>query len=216
MSLYRKGSNIMRVLVLAPHTDDGELGCGGTIVRFIEEGNEVHYVAFSTASESVPPGLPKNILEVEIIEATGILGIKEENLHIYKHTVRKLNYVRQDILEEMIDIRKNLKPDLVLLPSINDIHQDHNTIAQEAIRAFKQTSMYAYELPWNTITFSTQCFIRLEERHLEKKVKALSAYKSQSEKAYCSREFIVGLATTRGVQIGVHYAESFEVIRQII
>lgn len=206
----------MRVLVLAPHTDDGELGCGGTIARFIEEGHEVHYVAFSTARESVPDGLPKDILEVEVAEATGILGIKPEHLHVYKHTVRKLNYVRQDILEEMVSIRKSLVPDLVLLPSVNDIHQDHFTVAQEAIRAFKQMSMLAYELPWNTITFSTQCFVRLEPRHLEKKVEALAAYKSQSGRAYCNRDFIVGLATTRGVQIGVRYAESFEVVRQVM
>ena len=55
-----------RVLVLAPHTDDGELGCGGTISRMVEEGREVYYAAFSTAAESVPPPFPPDILEKEV------------------------------------------------------------------------------------------------------------------------------------------------------
>ena len=42
------------ILVLAPHTDDGELGCGGTISKFVKEGKNIYYVAFSTAEESVP------------------------------------------------------------------------------------------------------------------------------------------------------------------
>ena len=54
-------ANKRRILVLAPHTDDGELGCGAAIARFVEQGAEVHYVAFSTAKESVPKGMPSNI-----------------------------------------------------------------------------------------------------------------------------------------------------------
>ena len=54
------------VLVLAPHTDDGELGCGGTIARFLEEGKEVYYVAFSTCRTSVPEGYPEDILKTDL------------------------------------------------------------------------------------------------------------------------------------------------------
>ena len=70
-------NGIKNILVLAPHTDDGELGCGGTIVKFIEDGVEVHYAAFSTAEESVPEGLPKDILKIEVREAMASLGIPE-------------------------------------------------------------------------------------------------------------------------------------------
>ena len=68
--------NISRVLVLAPHTDDGEFGCGGTIARFIKEGVEVHYVAFSACEQSVLPQFPSDILITEVAEATNVLGIK--------------------------------------------------------------------------------------------------------------------------------------------
>ena len=62
-----------RILVLAPHTDDGEFGCGGSIAKFINEGRQVYYVAFSTAEKSVPAGMPKDILKVEVKEATRLL-----------------------------------------------------------------------------------------------------------------------------------------------
>ena len=80
-----------RILITAPHTDDGEFGCGGSIAKFIDEGCDVYYVAFSTAEQSVPPGLPKNILEVEVREATKRLGIPESHLIINKYEVRQLN-----------------------------------------------------------------------------------------------------------------------------
>lgn len=205
-----------KVLVLAPHTDDGELGCGATISRFIEEGASVYYAAFSTADESVPKEYPSNQLEIEVKEATHILGILKENLIIYKYQVRKLNFIRQEILDLLIKMRDEIKPDLVMLPSSRDFHQDHQTITQEGIRAFKFCSVLGYELIWNNLSFSTDCFISLKEEHLNKKIEALSAYKTQAKKSFMSPEFIRSLALVRGTQIGVAYAESFEVIRWIL
>ena len=87
------------VLVLAPHTDDGELGAGGTIAKLIESRATDYYAAFSTAEKSVPDGFPKDILKTEVKNATFKLGIESSNLLIYNYEVRKLNYVRQEILE---------------------------------------------------------------------------------------------------------------------
>ncbi len=204
------------VLVLAPHTDDGELGAGGFISKLIEEGVKVTYVAFSTAEESVPDHLPKDILKIEVRAATSKLGIAEENLIIFNYQVRKLNYARQEILESLIKIKKQSNYDLVLMPSLKDIHQDHTTVAQEGLRAFKNTSILGYELIWNNLSFDTTCFVKLEEKHVEAKYKALQCYESQAGRDYMSHEFIFSLAKTRGVQIGATYAESFEVIRWVI
>jgi LmbE family N-acetylglucosaminyl deacetylase len=208
--------SIKRVLVLAPHTDDGEFGCGGAIAKFIQQGKDVFYVAFSTAEQSVPKGLPKNILETEVREATKRIGIPPANLIIYKYEVRKLNYVRQEILEELVKIKKELEPQLVFIPSQNDLHQDHSTVATEAVRAYKQVSILGYELPWNTITFHTHCFVKLEASHIDKKIHAIKAYNSQSHKDYASEEFLRGWARTRGTQIGATFAETFEITRWII
>ena len=86
----------------------------------------------------------------------------------------------------------------------------------EGLRAFKHTTILAYELPWNNITFSTQAFVCLDKRHIDRKIEALKAYKSQEDRFYANPEFISSWARTRGTQIGVKYAETFEVIRWVI
>ena len=174
--------SISKVLVLAPHTDDGELGVGGTIARLIEKNIQVYYAAFSTAAASVPEGMPKDILKTEVKKATRMLGIPEENLFIYNYEVRKLNYVRQEILENLVDLRNRLNPDLIFLPSLHDIHQDHTTVAMEGLRAFKNKIILGYELIWNNLTFDTQCFVKLEQKHIQCKANALKEYTSQAHR----------------------------------
>lgn len=208
--------NFENIIILAPHTDDGEFGCGGTITKFLERGSNVYYIAFSTAKKSVPQGLPQDILEKEVKIATKRLGIKPENLIIYGFEVRKLNYVRQDILEELVKLKKTIKPDLVFMPSPKDLHQDHSTVAMEGLRAFKHTSILAYEVPWNNLVFNNQCFVKLSKNHVRQKIYALDAYNSQKTRNYATEEFIMSLAKTRGVQVNAEYAEAFEVIRWLI
>ena len=204
------------ILILAPHTDDGEFGCGGSIAKLIKENINVYYAAFSLAEESVPDGYPKNILETEVKEATKVLGILPSNLLIYRYKVRHFAYHRQEILEDLVQLNKNINPDLVFMPCLHDLHQDHATIAIEGLRAFKKSSILSYEIPWNNLNFSTQCFVKLEEQDLEKKINALDKYNSQKNRNYASEEFIRSLARTRGTQIGSKYAEVFEVLRWII
>ena len=204
-----------RIIVLAPHTDDGELGCGGSIAKFIEEGYEVYYIAFSSAKKSLPEGYPDDTLVREVKEATKILGISPKNLILFDYEVRKFSYVRQDILEDLVRLKRDIEPDLVFIPSTNDLHQDHQTVAKEALRAFKETSILSYELPWNNIVFRTEGFIPLEKKHVDKKMEALRKYKSQKHRAYLNEDFIYGLAKARGVQIKKDYAEAFEVVRYV-
>ena len=208
--------NFQNILILAPHTDDGEFGCGASIAKFISQNNNVYYAAFSLAEESVPIGFPKNILEVEVKAATKVLGIKPDHLIVYKSPVRRFAQFRQEILEDLVKLNKEIIPDLVFMPSLNDLHQDHSTVANEGLRAFKKTSILCYELPWNNISFSTNCFINFGEKELETKLRALNCYDSQKMRSYASEEFIRSLAVTRGTQIGYKYAEVFEVIRWLI
>lgn len=204
-----------RILILAPHTDDGEFGCGGSIVKYIERGHDVFYAAFSACEQSVLPDFPSNILITEVKEATRVLGIPKENLILFDFEVRTFNYKRQEILQKIIDLRSDIKPDIVFMPSVNDIHQDHYTIANEGIRAFKFSTILSYEIPWNNFTFNTSSFIHLTEDHIKIKIEALKKYKSQAHRSYASEEFIRSLARTRGVQIGTNFAETFDIVRWI-
>lgn len=210
-------NDIKKVLVLAPHTDDGEFGCGGTIAKFIEEDKDVHYVAFSDCEKSLNSDLPTNMLVVELMEATKQLAIKPSNVRVEKFEVRCFERDRQEILETMVALNNEINPDLVFLPSPSDLHQDHHTIAMEGLRAFKlSASILGYEMPWNNLTFNTTCFVPLKEGEIEKKINALRCYKSQENRFYATERFIRALAETRGTQIGMKYAETFEVLRWIV
>jgi len=207
--------DVARVLILAPHTDDAELGCGGTIARLLEGGAEVSVAAFSTAEESLPAGSPACRARCEFTRAMGLLGVKEEGTLVYQYPVRRLSYHRQEVLEELVQLRRRLQPEAVLVPASTDVHQDHQVLHAESVRAFKDLTLWGYELPWNHISFSAQAFVVLDERHVESKWKALEAYESQLElqRSYFSRDFVFGLARVRGTQVRAAYAEAFEVMR---
>ncbi|MDO8368151.1 MAG: PIG-L deacetylase family protein [Saprospiraceae bacterium] len=206
---------IKKVLILAPHTDDGEFGCGGTIAKLIEEGCEVYYMAFSVCEQSVPYGFKEDELERELMNATRELGIPESNVIIKRYEVRRFPEHRQEILQDMIDIRSKIHPDLVFMPTPGDIHQDHQVISAEGIRAFKHSNIFCYEMIWNNISITTSGFFKLDTRHVQKKADALKCYKTQEFRNYANSEFVFSLAKTRGVQIGCEYAEAFQVIRFI-
>lgn len=204
------------VLILAPHTDDGELGCGATISKFLREGKKVYYVAFSSCEQSLPKEVPNDALKTELYEATQQLGIPRDNVFIFNYEVRNFASHRQEILDDMIMLSKKLKPDIVFIPSIKDIHQDHYTIAMEGLRAFKMISILCYEVPWNNLTFDNQAFTCVDEQDVLNKIAAIKCYKTQENRSYTTEEFTRSLLKTHGVQIGVDFAEVFEVPRLII
>jgi LmbE family N-acetylglucosaminyl deacetylase len=204
-----------RALVLAPHTDDGEFGCGGTMARLAEEGVEVRYVAFSIATKSLPPGFAPDTLARECAEATAELGIPPENLTVHDFEVRTFPVKRQEILEFLIATWEEWRPDVVFQPSLHDVHQDHQTIAAEGLRAFKRTTILGYEIPWNNYDFAYQCYIALERRHLERKTAALERYASQAHRRYSNPEYIWNVARTHGINVNREYAEVFQVYRVV-
>lgn len=209
-------STIQRALVLAPHTDDGEFGAGATIAKMVRSGVDVHYIAFSACQDAIPDGFPQDILVSEVQEATAIMGIPRENLRILDFVVRRFAEARQEILQAMVDLNRELEPDLVLLPSLEDLHQDHHTVAQEGLRAFKRTSMLAYEVPWNNIQFRLECFVPLAEEDVAVKLSAVKAYRSQSERPYSDPDYLRSHLVSRGLQIGTKYAEAYDVVRWVL
>ena len=205
-----------KILVLAPHTDDGELGCGGSIAKFCAEGKEVYYAAFCLCSKSLPSSLPANTLELECRKATATLGIPASHLILFNYEVRELPQFRQQILEDLLKLSSTINPDLVLLPAASDIHQDHQVMHQEGMRAFKNVTFAGYELPWNNYSFHTNFFIRLSQSELDKKCASLKSYQSQSHRNYMQEDFICSLAKVRGVQANAAYAEAFEIYKWIV
>lgn len=207
----------MKVLLLSPHPDDVELSAGGTLIKLLDRKYEIQWVVFSTVEDAVPEGMPKDTLEREFLSVLSTLGIK--NYKIFHFENKNFPKYRQQILDKLDKIKEEFEPDLVIAPSLNDIHQDHQTIAHEATREFKRdTSIIGYETPWNNLRFNPQLFVRLEAANITKKWDVLTLYKSQfiQKRNYFSKDFIFGLARMRGGQCNSEYAEAFEVIRWIV
>jgi len=204
-----------RALVLAAHTDD-EFGCAGAIVRLVEAGVRVRYIAVSRCEESVPAGFERDVLEHECRRCTEKLGIRPEDVSVWRYPVRKFPAVRQEILEEFVKVAREYRPELVLLPSSDDTHQDHKTVYEEGFRAFKFATLLGYELPQNLISFSNSAFVALSDSHVERKIEALNEYRSQAFRTYAAGDFIRSLAQVRGVQASSRYAEAYEAVRLVL
>jgi LmbE family N-acetylglucosaminyl deacetylase len=196
----------MTILVLSPHTDDGELGCGGSIAKWIEAGEEVYYAFFSDCDT-------EGIIR-ECWAALGVLGMQSDRILGNYFERRIFPEKRQEILEKLIEIKEFLEPDLVVCPSLNDKHQDHQVVAEEARRAFN-CSLICYEHPSNTPIFESRLFVELNESNIMKKLKALREYKSQYERPYMGNTML-HVARYNGLMCSCKYAEAFEVIRWII
>lgn len=206
----------MTTLILAPHTDDAEFGCGGTIARYVEEGHHVWCVAFSACMLSVPERFPADQLITEVKAAAQVLGIQPDHLLLRDFHVRTFDRHRQEILQEMIRLRERIKPHMVLLPWTGDVHQDHRVIAEEGIRAFKHCTLLSYELPWNSVeAFPADHFVQLHTSHLEKKQAAVACYQSQASRPYAGEHAIAATVHFRGQQCGQEKAEAFHTVRTI-
>ena len=196
----------MRTLVLAPHTDDGELGCGGVMAKSIRAGGEVLYIALSHKFRDLD-------LADECQESLRRLGVYTFQLQDFP--ARNFSDHRQMILDWMIHTRNKYAPEIVFVPSSSDFHQDHSVVYGEAIRAFRDSTILGYDLPWCKMVQGGSIIVPIEEIDLNAKMNALAQYKSQENKRYMKPEFTKALAIVNGTKIGVPYAESFEAVRII-
>jgi N-acetylglucosamine malate deacetylase 1 len=201
-----------KVLFLSAHPDD-EYSCSGTLSRFIEEKREIFYAVFAFCKGPFPKGYSINYDKKEVKNSLRILGIKDINSFLFNFQERHLSKHRQEVLDELIILKNKINPDLVLLPALSDIHQDHRTLAEEGLRAFKYSSIFGYESIMNMIASRYLCYVKIGEKHLDTKIKVLECYKSQFSRPYWNSTYIKSLAEIRGTQIGEKYAEAFEVLR---
>ena len=216
-----------KVLILSPHADDEILGCGGFISKFSKQNYQINVLILTNASKGAPEiysseEIKKLRNEAKI--ANSIIGTKNlffENLpalNLYNYPIYKIT----NIIDKYI---KDINPEIVLIPSINDIHDDHKIIfkaSKGSMRLNKKTKLkkiLSYEVlsetEWNENeeSFSPNYFVRLDRSDINKKIKAFLSYKSQVKKFPHprSKEGIINLSKVRGSQVFMNYAEAFKV-----
>lgn len=207
--------NFRKILLVGAHTDDGEWACGGSVHRWIREGCEVHYVAFSAAEQSLRPEFAQDATRTEFFVGAQRMGIPRERARIVDIPVRHFPEHRQAILETLIKLRQELQPDTVLVHCSFDTHQDHETLCKEVFRAFKKCTILGYEMLQNCRESGLNFFQEISQDDLQAKIEALKAYESQQWRSGDVGVYLTSLATVRGAQAGLPLAEAFEVIRWV-
>ena len=207
------------ILAISPHTDDAEISCGGSIAELTSHGYHVYYAALSDCRDTlVDSKFALDTMAKECKSALKLLGVKEKNISIFQHKNKFYCEEPRKIFETLEKLRDLIKPDLVFIPDVNQTHQDHKVVAEQAISVFRRkTSILSYEQPWNDLQFSPNYFIKITSKALSLKMKAINKYKTQVafKRGYLSKEFIYGLAATRGTQVNAPYAEGFRVVKLI-
>lgn len=207
---------MMKILGLSAHTDDIEWAAGGKLVKDLESGHEIKIAVFSYCQASLPAIYPFDKLRTEFQNSMQLAGITD--YEIYDIPVRNFLQYRQLILDNLIEIKSEFNPDLVITHSRNDVHQDHQVVAIESIRAFKNSaSILAMQMPHNNLEFRNQYYEKLTESHVQKKIELLKQYESQY---YLGRQMFKesitwALARVNGFCCNAEFAEVFEVIRMI-
>lgn len=200
------------LLVLSPHPDDAEVGAGGLISQLSKQVTSKFWIAFSKCSNSLPPE-SYDVMRFEMANSLLNLGFGIDEFAIHSYPVRNFPFHRQSILQMLYDVSKSFNPDLVLLPSTFDRHQDHQVIRQEGERAFHQSTIFGYEIPRNCQEFVPQLYFPITENQLNKKVESFLCYKSQNHRPYGDGQFIRSTAAYRGSQVDCDYAEAYEIVR---
>jgi LmbE family N-acetylglucosaminyl deacetylase len=205
-----------RVLAVGAHTDDIELGCGAYLNRLRREGSEIALAAFSRAELSLGPDMAPDTLEVEFRRAAARLDVTDR-VHMGTIPVRHFPEHRQELLEELVAIRREFAPDLVLTMNGDDSHQDHEVTHAETVRAFRGTTVLGYETPWNQRVGRHDLFVEVQPEDVEMKVAMLAEYKSQAvlKRSYMDPDFVKSAATFRGYQGRLPLAEMYEVISMV-
>ena len=219
-----------KILVIAPHADDEILGVGGTIARYISEGNQV-YICIVTHGE--PPLFSDEIvskIRKETIEAHRMLGITKT--YFLEFPAVMLEQVpRYQLNGKIMEVVQQVEPDIVYIPHVGDMQKDHqlvNEAAMVAIRpkyAHKVKKVYSYETlsetEWNipnvTNAFIPTVYMDISE-YLETKKDALTYFESQVSSFPNPRSLgaVEALAKYRGSTVGVMAAEAFTLIREIV
>jgi len=195
------------ILMLGAHPDDVEYGMGGTIHRFRDQFQSAHYVVLSSTLD-----FPQNRgIDEELRAAAKLMAVR--NLQLMDYPWMEFHSVRGKIRQFLFELNKKNKPDIVFIPSRDDVHQDHQVLSQEAFRIFRDISVLAYEVVRSSLNFAPNLFIRLRKQNLDAKIRLLQVYKTQTNLFYFAPEVVRSLAVTRGAHSGEKFAEAFEIMR---
>lgn len=202
------------VLFVSAHADDALMGAGGVAAMLQDTDTATCHVVFTLSEKDNGIGFTAEELRQELRAANDYLGFTLQ--HTFKFPVHFLPENGARIRRELEQLRVDLHPDLVLIPSLTDTHQDHVAVAREALRVYRnQETVLCYELLRNSVhPFHPTVYVDVSAV-MERKLMALACFKTQVARPYMHLANFTALATVRGTQIGVAAAEAFEAVKVV-
>ncbi|PKN93829.1 MAG: hypothetical protein CVU44_08415 [Chloroflexi bacterium HGW-Chloroflexi-6] len=197
-----------KLLFLGAHPDDIELGCGALIHNI---GNKSQMLCVTLSDNQKNP-LLKNVVD-EHYRSMAALGLPRESVILRDFTTRLFHDSRQDILEYFLKLRKDFQPDLIFVHSKQDIHQDHNTMTEEALRAFRGITVLGFDVVRSSYNFFPHFLVEVNEADVNAKVTALAQYETYADKYYFQAELLRATMIRHGTLAECSFAEGFDILR---
>lgn len=197
-----------RVLFLGAHPDDIELGCGALLHQIVQE-TDVLCVTLSDNQKNPDLQNVKN----EHLESMAVLGVPQESIVLGPFTTRVFPDARQEILEYFLRLRKDFKPDLIFVHSGQDVHQDHNTMTEEALRAFRGITVLGFDVVRSSYDFFPHFLVEVTEEDVQKKIEALACYETYRDRYYFNAELTRSIMVRHGALAERPFAEGFDILR---
>jgi LmbE family N-acetylglucosaminyl deacetylase len=197
-----------RVLFIGAHPDDIELGAGA-LLHHIAPRSDVMCVTLSDNQKNLQL---KSVVE-EQYASMNVLGVPREKVVVEKFITRNFPDARQDILEYMLKLRRDFQPEIIFVHSKQDVHQDHNVVTDEALRAYRGITVLGYDVIRSSYGFFPHFLAEVSEEDVNKKIEALLQYKTYADKYYFSPELLRAIMVRHGSLAECPFAEGFDILR---
>jgi LmbE family N-acetylglucosaminyl deacetylase len=197
-----------RVLFIGAHPDDIELGAGA-LIHNIHAASDVLCLTLSDNQKN--PMLKKVVDELRV--SMQVLGVPADRVIVEKFTTRDFPDLRQDILEYLLKIRREFKPDIVFVHSRADIHQDHNVATEEALRAYRGTTVLGFDVVRSSYGFFPHFLAEVSANDVDKKIEALAQYSTYTDKYYFDPALLRATMIRNGALAELPFAEGFDILR---
>jgi LmbE family N-acetylglucosaminyl deacetylase/CheY-like chemotaxis protein len=204
----------VNVLFIGAHPDDIELGCGGTLIKHVQNGDNVYALIFTNGEKGMAE-TQQTDRQQESLKALTLAGIAPSNIYFLQYPDTELWQVRQEVMTNIAKFCEVFQIQLIYTHSNKAQHQDHVTIYDETLRgARKALGIMAYESHGATNpSFSPNLFVDITDV-MPKKIAMINCHQSQIAKNSLKVESVIALAQFRSSQSEeFHYAEAFEIIK---
>ncbi|NMC55191.1 MAG: hypothetical protein GYA48_16315 [Chloroflexi bacterium] len=197
-----------RLLFIGAHPDDIELGAGALIAQV---AGQTDILCVTLSDNQKNPALSHLVEEHH--RSMDVLGVPKDGRILGPFETRRFPDARQEILEYFLKLNRDFRPEIVFVHTKADLHQDHGTITEEALRAFRGTTVLGFDVLRSSYGFFPNFLVEVTEQDVEKKIEALAQYSTYKDKYYFSSEITRSTLIRNGALAERHYAEGFEALR---